>query len=81
LPGKESKMAELFGSIATVLAVVGVVLNNRLNRICFGLWLVSNAICAGLHISVGLWSMVIRDIIFIALACEGWFRWRKKGIG
>lgn len=74
-------MMELFGSIATVLAIAGVVLNNRVNRRCFAIWFVSNAICAVLHIGVGLWSMVVRDAIFMVLCVDGWYRWRKRGIG
>ncbi|MBA7641204.1 hypothetical protein ES703_48880 [subsurface metagenome] len=36
-------MIEIFGSIAMVLAIWGVVLNNRLKIACFYLWLGSNA--------------------------------------
>lgn len=71
-------MIELFGAIATVLAVAGVLLNNRRRINCFYLWLISNAICAVLHACTGLWSLCIRDVIFFVLAIEGIYRWRTK---
>jgi len=74
-------MAEVLGAIAAVLAVVGVLLNNRMNRICFAIWMVSNAICAILHASAGMWSLYWRDVIFYVLAIEGFYRWKfKRGL-
>lgn len=66
---------EIFGSIASVLAVVGVVLNNRKMIKCFYLWIVSNFIFCLIHWDGGLWSLVVRDGIFIGLALEGIYRW------
>ena len=74
-------MAEIFGSIATVLLVVGVILNARINRACFAFRLGGNVILVVLHAQVGLESLVVCDFIFIALAIYGWLRWKKKGIG
>lgn len=74
-------MMELFGSIATVLLVAGVILNARLNRACFAFWLAGNIILVVMHAQVGLVSLVRCDFIFIALAIYGWYRWKKKGIG
>jgi nicotinamide riboside transporter PnuC len=69
---------ELFGTIATVIAVVGVVLNNRRLRWCFLLWLVSNSITAIIHVHAGIWSLFARDVLFLLLAVEGWWRWRQR---
>jgi hypothetical protein len=63
-------MTELLGAIATVIAVAGVVANNRKWRICFWLWLVSNGITAGIHAQAGIWSLCARDLIFLALAVD-----------
>ena len=71
-------MIELLGTTAMLIAISGVVLNNRKSRWCFGLWLVSNAISAFIHVRVGVWSLVVRDIVFIALACEGWWLWGRR---
>lgn len=76
--GGESNMIETFGVIATILAVMGVVLNNRKLIACFYLWLISNGITAGIHLHAGIWSLFIRDIIFFLLAVEGLVKWKRN---
>lgn len=71
-------MGEYLGIIATALAVTGVLLNNRMNRWGFALWVVSNLLCLRLHAVAGLISLAARDIIFTVLAVEGFFRWSRK---
>lgn len=71
-------MVEIFGTISTALAIFGVVLNNRRIIFCFYLWLISNGITAAIHFNVGIYSLLIRDLIFFTLAIEGIYRWRKK---
>jgi nicotinamide riboside transporter PnuC len=71
-------MIEIFGLISTVIAVTGVLGNNRRRRWCFMMWLVSNAISAVIHIYSGIWSLALRDVIFFILAAEGWILWGKK---
>lgn len=68
---------EAAGWLVTVIAVGGVLLNNRRRRQCFYLWLVSNALSALIHLAVGLWSLAFRDLIFLALAIEGLRKWRR----
>lgn len=72
-------MIEIAGTIAMVLAVGGVLLNNRKMIACFPIWMVSNAICLGIHATTGVVMLAVRDAVFIALAIAGWRRWRKKG--
>jgi hypothetical protein len=69
---------ETLGIITTVLAVAGVVLNNRMDRKCFWFWIVSNAISCGLHLYIGLWSLAARDAAFLALAFDGLRLWWLK---
>lgn len=70
---------ETIGLIATILAISGVVLNNYRRVECFGVWLVSNALTLGIHVSVGVWSLALRDVVFLGLAVHGWRMWRKRG--
>ena len=70
-------MIEIIGTMATVLAVIGVMANNSRLRWCFLVWMGSNLLSLAVHISCGLWSMSIRDAIFLVLAVDGWFRWGK----
>ena len=67
--------------LVLVIAVIGVVLNNRKVIWCFPLWLISNTISAALHGYMGLWGLLARDAIFIALAIHGLYLWsgKKKG--
>ena len=60
-------MIELTGLFVTIIAVAGVILNNRKRRLCFILWMVSNILSALIHLYLGPWSLVVRDVIFLAL--------------
>ena len=72
------KMIEFLSGISTALAVTGVMLNNRLKISCFYVWLISNSICAGIHINAGLLTLAAKDVIFIVMAFEGILLWRRK---
>ena len=69
---------EILGTIAMLLAIIGVVLNNHKLISCFYLFLVSNSICLYLHFNVQIWSMCIRDIVFIILGFHGLYKWSRK---
>ena len=73
-------MIEIVGSIITVVAVSGVLLNNARRRVCFLLWIVSNSLSAAVHMhaSPPMWSMAARDVIFLALAIAGWRQWGRQ---
>lgn len=75
---KRSEMLEIIGTIATVLAVTGVILNNRRLRFCFVLWVISNSLSLLLHLDAALWSLVVRDAIFTVLSIEGWIKWGRS---
>ena len=72
-------MIELFGTISTVLAVIGVLANNRRLRWCFLLWMVSNSLSLVIHSKKKIWSLTVRDAIFLILAIEGWIKWGRYG--
>lgn len=71
-------LIEIIGAIASVVAVVGVLANNRRRRGCFMLWLVSNGISAAIHAHIGVWSLFARDVVFFFLAAEGWWLWGRE---
>ena len=71
-------MIEIIGIIATVLAVVGVLANNRRLRWCFIIWIFSNALSLAIHVDAAIWSLAVRDAVFLVLAVEGWVKWGKK---
>lgn len=69
---------ESFGWLATAIALAGVYMNNRRQRACFILWLVSNAITFGIHVAAGMCSMAARDGAFFVLAIHGWWLWGRQ---
>lgn len=71
-------MLEVIGIISSVMAIAGVVLNNRMRIECFYLWWVSNAIFVGIHVHAGIWSLAGRDVVFLVLAVHGWHCWKKN---
>ena len=74
------KLTELIGMIATVLAIVGVMLNNRMDSRCFIAWLFSNAICGWMHWHAKMYSLLVRDAVFFILAIYGLYAWSQKGM-
>ena len=71
-------MIELAGTLATIIAVIGVVMNNHRKRACFIVWLVSNSIALAIHLDANILSLAVRDLIFLCLAVDGWRRWSKE---
>ena len=72
------RITEIIGIVALALGVLGVLLNNRKLRACFIVWMISNALSAGIHISSEIWSLFLRDAVFFILSIEGWLKWGKK---
>ena len=70
-------MIELIGTAATILAVAGVLANNRWVRACFLVWMLSNLLTGTIHAYTGIWSLLVRDVIFFVLAIEGYIKWGK----
>lgn len=71
-------MLELIGTVATIIAITGVVLNNYKMRFCFWLWLVSNSLSAGIHLYLACYSLFARDAVFLVLAVHGLYHWGKN---
>ncbi len=69
---------EGIGAIAAILAIVGVLANNRRLRWCFLLWMLSNVMTGFIHAESAIWSLLVRDVVFFILAFEGWLRWGRR---
>ena len=72
---------ETISTLATAIAIAGVVGNNHRRIWCFPLWWASNTLTAAIHYHAGLWGLLARDLVFLALAVWGWFAWRRKPRG
>ena len=71
-------MIEIAGMVSMVLAVAGVILNNRRMIVCFYFWMISNMLSAWIHLDAGVYSLLARDVIFFILAIEGLIKWQKE---
>ncbi len=71
-------MIELIGAVSGALAIIGVVLNNHLDRRCFLFWIVSNFLVAYVHADSSLWPLFLKDVVFFLLAIWGLIIWRRK---
>lgn len=70
-------MIEVIGVIGLIFVIAGSLTNNRKMIICFPLWMVSNVIYVWMHYQTHIWSLVIRDVFFMYVCIDGYFRWRK----
>lgn len=71
-------VVEIVGIVVLIMGVTGVLLNNRKFRICFIVWMISNALSGGIHAYEGIWSLMARDAAFFVLSIEGWIKWGRK---
>ncbi len=70
-------MIEVIGTISTLLAIAGVILNNHRLWPCFVLWVISNALTGYIHYRKRVWSLFIRDVVFVLLAIQGLWLWTR----
>jgi nicotinamide riboside transporter PnuC len=70
-------MIEFIGTVSTILAIIGVILNNQKLWPCFVLWIFSNALTGWIHYRKRVWSLLARDIVFLALAIQGLWMWTR----
>lgn len=68
-------LIEAVGVVSMVLAVTGVMLNNNRQTECFLFWIVSNSLCCWIHIKMKIWSMAVKDLVFLVLAIAGIYKW------
>jgi len=74
---------ELLGIISLIFAIAGSLLNNRKMIVCFPIWMIANLICFGMHLQIIItlgqgWSLAAKDVAFMYICIDGYFRWRKK---
>ena len=70
-------MAQVFTWTATTIALAGTILNCKQNRLCFALWLLTNAMWFAWDVHCGLYSRALMDLVQFALAGWGLYEWRR----
>lgn len=73
----DARVIEWLGWAAMTLSVTGVMLNNYRLWPCFIFWILSNGMSAWIHHRAGPRSLMVRDLIFLALACVGLWQWTR----
>jgi len=74
----DNTTTEIISFIASGIAITGVILNNRMSITGFKFWWISNLMSAFLHCQPGLYSLMIRDLVFFLLAVVGFVKWKNK---
>jgi nicotinamide riboside transporter PnuC len=69
---------EYIGWIATLIAMIGVVLNARHNIICFYLWIGSNSYYTVVNVLAGSYSQAALFAFNLVMAVYGIYCWKRK---
>lgn len=67
----------VFTWVATIVALIGTVLNCKQIRTCFYLWIVTNIMWLIWDAYCGLWSRCLLDAVQFALAVWGIYEWKQ----
>lgn len=70
-------ISAVFTWAATIVALIGTILNCKQIRACFYLWTVTNAMWFGWDAYCGLWSRCVLDAVQFILAIWGIYEWKK----
>ena len=73
-------MFEEFIWLWTLLSVVGTIMNARLNKWCFAIYIIANIGWIIVDIEVGLYEQIPLWIIYIIIGAYGWITWKRNGI-
>ena len=68
---------EIIGWIATVLSIIGIVLNAKKLISCWPVWLLSNVLWIIYFVNMWNPQSLILWIVFFAFNIYGWVQWKK----
>jgi nicotinamide riboside transporter PnuC len=72
------EMFEVFKILTMVLSLVGVILNIKKKRVCFVIWLFTNASWCIVDAIHGIWTQSFLMLVYTGLAVWGIIEWRKN---
>ena len=67
----------IFTVVLTILAIIGVVLNIKKNKVCFYIWFVTNASWAVVDFYKGIPMQGLLFVVYTGLAVWGIVEWKK----
>lgn len=68
----------IFTGFLTLLAIIGVILNIKKNKVCFYIWFFTNASWCIVDFYKGIPMQGILFAVYTALAVWGIFEWKKE---
>lgn len=69
----------ILSGIGIFLSITACLLCNRKRILCWPIFILADAIFTYLHISRGLYIEAVREMVFLLLCFEGYYRWTYKG--
>lgn len=68
----------LLQAIGLASSYAGAELNARMKVSGFYIWIGSNVCLGILHATSGLWGLLVLDLLFFKVNCQGIARWRER---
>lgn len=68
----------LLQAIGLASSYAGAELNARMKVSGFYIWIASNVCLGVLHAASGLWGLLVLDLLFFKVNCQGIARWRER---
>ena len=72
-------MITILSIICFCLSITGCLLCNRKIIWCWPIWGIAGIIFAGILISEKLYIGSLRELAYVVLSIEGYYRWKYKG--
>jgi nicotinamide riboside transporter PnuC len=61
----------------TILSIIGTIMNAKLNKWCFIVYIIANTGWIGINMYCGLWQQIPMWIVYIIIGIYGWYTWSK----
>ena len=69
---------DIFPWVVSFMSIVGVILNIKKMRVCFWIWLFTNAAWMVVDFIIGMYAQAFLFFVYTILAIYGLYEWRKK---
>ena len=68
---------EILGWIATIISIIGILLNSKKNILCWPVWLVSSLMFVIYFIVLQDNPSILLWVVFSGFNLYGWIQWKK----
>ncbi|MEM4270911.1 MAG: nicotinamide mononucleotide transporter [Candidatus Pacearchaeota archaeon] len=74
----EGMIISIISFFVAILAIIGVILNIRKNKICFIIWFFTNFTWVIIDYLRGIYGQAALFVFYTALSVYGFIKWRKE---